>query len=109
MSMAKSKREPRRVNFEDALVELEKIVDDLERGDIGLDESMAAYEKGVKVLKQCQDILAKAEKRIAILSGKDAEGNPIETPLGQDDVADQSPESGPSAKDDKAEDGPVLF
>ena len=54
--------------FEDLLSELEKIVQDLEGGQIGLDEALEKYEKGIAALKECYDILRKAEKRIEILT-----------------------------------------
>ena len=53
--------------FEKTLANLEKIVDQLETGDLTLDESIAAYEQGVKALKQCYEILRDAEKKVEIL------------------------------------------
>jgi len=53
--------------FEKTLANLEKIVDRLESGDLTLDESIAAYEQGVKALKQCYEILRDAEKKVEIL------------------------------------------
>lgn len=63
--------------FEEALAELEGIVADLEGGELGLDDALAAYERGVERLKQCQAQLGAAERKIELLSGVDAEGNPI--------------------------------
>jgi exodeoxyribonuclease VII small subunit len=57
----------RKVKFEDALARLEKTVDALEGGELTLDESLARYEEGVKALKQCNEILRDAEKRVEIL------------------------------------------
>ena len=71
----KPESSPKPLKFEEALEQLDKIVGDLERGDLGLDESLAAYENGVKALKHCQEILARAERRIAVLSGKDADAD----------------------------------
>ncbi len=53
--------------FEDSLAELEKIVSELEAGERPLDESLALYERGMASLKQCHQILDKAEKRIRLL------------------------------------------
>ena len=53
--------------FEDALKKLEKIVDSLESGDIGLDESLKKYEEGMKLLKFCTAKLDEVEKKIEIL------------------------------------------
>jgi exodeoxyribonuclease VII small subunit len=65
------------LSFEDALKRLEEIVHSLEEGDIGLNESLQRYEEGVKLLRQSYDLLQRAERRIELLSGFDAEGNPI--------------------------------
>lgn len=54
-------------NFEKAMLELENIANDLERGNLTLDESVKKFEEGMKLSKQCTDILEKAEKRINIL------------------------------------------
>jgi exodeoxyribonuclease VII small subunit len=71
--------------FEEALGQLQAIVQELEEGKIGLNEAMARYEEGVKLLRQCYDLLQRAQRKIELLSGVDAEGNPITTPL--DDTA----------------------
>jgi len=60
--MAKNK-----VKFEESLARLEKIVEELEGGDLTLDESLARYEEGVKALKKCYEILRDAEKRVEVL------------------------------------------
>jgi exodeoxyribonuclease VII small subunit len=53
----------------------------LEEGQLGLDAALAKYEQGVKLLRTCHDLLQRAERRIQLLAGLDAEGNPIGTPL----------------------------
>jgi exodeoxyribonuclease VII small subunit len=68
-------------SFEAALEQLETIVHRLEEGDVGLNESLASYEQGIKLLRQCYDLLQKAERRIEQLSGVDQEGKPITAPL----------------------------
>ena len=70
-----------RPSFEDALKRLEGIVHLLEGGDIGLNEALAQYEEGVKLLRQSYDLLERAERRIELLSGVDSEGNPATQPL----------------------------
>jgi len=55
------------VKFEDALKKLEKIVADLESGDVSLDESLAKYESGVKLVRICQKKLEEAKKKVEIL------------------------------------------
>jgi len=54
-------------DFETSLKELEEIVEQLETSDLALDETLAKYEKGIKIYKQCYQILEKAEKTINIL------------------------------------------
>ncbi len=71
--------------FEVALARLEGIVRDLEEGDLGLAEALAQYEAGVGLLKDCHQLLERAERRIELLSGFDAEGNPVTVPF--DDTA----------------------
>jgi exodeoxyribonuclease VII small subunit len=73
------------LDFEDALKRLEQIVHSLEEGDIGLNEALKQYEEGVKLLRQSYELLERAERRIELLSGVDAEGNPITQPF--DDTA----------------------
>ena len=55
------------VKFEEALKKLEKIVSNLEAGDISLEESMSKYEAGVKLVRLCQKKLNEAKKKIEIL------------------------------------------
>ena len=74
--------------FEESLAELESIVADLEGGDLGLSDALARYEEGVRRLKQCHAQLQAAERRIELLSGVDADGNPITTPFDDSATAD---------------------
>jgi len=55
-------------NFEQSLDELEKIVTDIEDGEISLEESIEKYGRGVKLIQQCREILDQAEKKIQILA-----------------------------------------
>ena len=71
---ADTKEEPA---FEESLAELESIVVDLESGELGLEEALERYEVGIRRLKQCHAQLAKASRKIELLSGFDASGNPI--------------------------------
>src|SRR5262245_37315140 len=63
--------------FEESLAELEAIVSELESGKLGLSDALARYGLGVVHLKACQQLLQRAERRIELLSGVDADGNPI--------------------------------
>lgn len=53
-----------RISFEDALKNLEAIVNKLEEGSVSLEESVSLYEEGMKLSKHCSEILEKAELRI---------------------------------------------
>ncbi|MFZ5723784.1 MAG: exodeoxyribonuclease VII small subunit [Pseudomonadota bacterium] len=55
------------LNFEESLEELEALVEQLEDGDLSLEESLAAFEKGVRIARECQDALKQAEQRVQIL------------------------------------------
>ncbi len=61
--------------FEKALAELEAIVQKLERGDVALDESIAAYERGEALKAHCQALLSAAEARVEKIR-LSAEGRP---------------------------------
>ena len=55
------------VSFEENMERLEKIVTELEKGDLNLDDSVKKFEEGINISKKCNDILEKAEKKITIL------------------------------------------
>ena len=73
------------LTFEQSLERLEEIVHLLEEGDLGLGEAIERYEEGVKLLRQSYELLERAERKIELLSGVDADGNPITQPF--DDTA----------------------
>ena len=54
----------KKLTFEEALKQLETIAEQIERGTIGLEESIDKYEEGMALVKQCRDILSKAELKI---------------------------------------------
>ena len=57
-------------DFEKTLQQLEKIVSKMESGELGLEDSLEQFEKGVKLAKSCQDRLANAELRVTQLIEK---------------------------------------
>ena len=67
---AKKEKSPRKFDFEKALEQLEKIVSDLESGELTLDESIRAFEKGVELSRLCQKKLEAAEERVKKLIEK---------------------------------------
>lgn len=60
-------------NFEESMKKLETIVTELENGNLNLDESVRKFEEGMKVAKQCNNILEDAEKKITILLEENGE------------------------------------
>lgn len=55
------------INFEDAISKLNEIAEELENGNLSLDESMAKFEEGMKLSKSCKEMLDTAEKKITML------------------------------------------
>ena len=55
-------------NFEDALLELDKILSDIEKGQVGLEESLVKYERGNFLIQHCRGVLNAAEKQVELLS-----------------------------------------
>jgi exodeoxyribonuclease VII small subunit len=60
--------------FEESLAQLDAIVQELEEGQIGLAQGLTRYEEGVKLLKQCYQLLEHAGRRIELLSRVDSAG-----------------------------------
>ncbi|MFA5683426.1 MAG: exodeoxyribonuclease VII small subunit [Lysobacteraceae bacterium] len=58
---------PAVAEFERSLDELESLVQKMERGDMSLDESLAAYERGIALYRSCQGALEQAELRVRLL------------------------------------------
>jgi exodeoxyribonuclease VII small subunit len=66
--------------FEQAMKQLEQIVQDLESGDMPLEKAIKTFEEGIQLSKFCSEKLDETEKRITILM-QDAEGKISETPF----------------------------
>jgi exodeoxyribonuclease VII small subunit len=67
--------------FEESLVDLERLVRELEDGRLGLEDALARYEQGVGLIKRCYQRLREAEQRILVLSGADGDGRPVLQPF----------------------------
>ncbi|MCP4194882.1 MAG: exodeoxyribonuclease VII small subunit [Planctomycetaceae bacterium] len=80
---AKRKTKPKKsgLSFEQCLLQLQQIVQQLEQGDLGLTESLQQYEEGVQHLKQCYQELDKAERRVELLSEIAEDGTAITEPF----------------------------
>ncbi|MGL4670588.1 MAG: exodeoxyribonuclease VII small subunit [Methanobacteriaceae archaeon] len=70
------------MSFEEKLKELESVVSELEGGNLSLEESIAKFEEGMKLSKECNEILEGAEKRINILTQTEDEMEEVEFDVG---------------------------
>jgi len=76
------------ISFEKALEKLEKIVGELETGNVTLEEALSRYEEGIKLSRLCQEKLSQAEKKIEVLS-KSAKGELVRKPYGDEGGGDE--------------------
>ena len=67
-------------SFEKSMKELEDIVKKLEGGALTLDESLDAYEKAIKLVRECNDMLDSAEQRVRVLT-ESADGTVTDAPF----------------------------
>jgi len=65
------------LRFEAAVSQLEQIVESLERGEPELATALTKYATGVRLLSRCYALLERAERSVALLTGVDAQGNPV--------------------------------
>ncbi len=80
--MAK-KTQPAPTTFEDGMRELEAILSEMENGQIGLEESLARYERGSFLIGHCRSVLSAAQTQIEQLT-RSPDGEPRVTPLADD-------------------------
>lgn len=66
------------MSFEEAMAELERVVNQLERGDVPLEDSIKLYERGAALNKRCEEKLKEAEEKVAAIT-LDGAGNPTGT------------------------------
>ena len=69
-------RKARTPDFEQALSDLETIVERLEHGELPLEESLKQFERGVQLARSCQELLEQAEQKVEILLQKTPEATP---------------------------------
>ncbi len=60
-------------SFEEQIEELESIVEELEKGELSLEDSVLKFEQGIKISKECNQTLEKAERKITILVNQNGE------------------------------------
>jgi len=93
------------IKFEEALKKLEKIVSDLEAGEMSLDESLAKYEEGIKLSKICSRQLEAAKSKVELLMKT---GGKFElSPFGESGKEEKAKAKPKRAK--KSDDSPGLF
>ena len=73
-------RKPAKFNFEDALENLAELVQAMEEGELSLEESLKAFEQGIKLTRECQVALENAEQKVQLLVNSDdiPEAEPFE-------------------------------
>jgi len=77
MTEKSSKTNKKQPSFEESLVELDVIIHKMESRDLGLTESLAAYEKGVSLLRHLHEELSDIEQRVVTLVRIDEDGSPV--------------------------------
>ncbi len=65
--MAEGKKNTKKFNFEKALEELEEIVSRLDSGELGLEQMLEEFERGIKLVRSCQKFLEQAQKKVEML------------------------------------------
>lgn len=61
------------LDFEQSLTDLQNLVERLENGELSLEDSLTAFEQGVRLTRDCQTALAQAEQKVQILMERDGE------------------------------------
>ncbi len=76
-------------NFESNLIELESLVEQMERGDLSLEDALTQFERGIGLLKTCQQALQAAEQKVQLLTKADDNESLVElSPLAADAADD---------------------
>lgn len=81
--MGNTPKDQDEISFEQALSELETLVERMESGELSLEESLGAFEKGVALTRRCQQALDKAEQKVRVLTANtpEAETEPFDSDL----------------------------
>lgn len=73
-----SKKKDSVFNFEESLASLESLVTAMEDGDLSLEESLQAFEKGIRLTRECQSALQNAEQKVQVLLADNGEPEAID-------------------------------
>ena len=69
------------MTFEESIIRLEEILKQLEGDKVDLATALSQYEEGIRLLKNCHEILESARQKIEVLRGIEADGTPVTEPL----------------------------
>lgn len=92
-------RKNTKFNFEESLANLENLVEAMEAGELSLEESLKAFEQGIKLTRECQLALEQAEQKVQLLLS--SSGEPRATPFSDDEDSSIDDEES-STSDDKS-------
>ena len=92
MPKRETAKTPAPTSFEAQLATLERIVRELERGDLPLEQSLDLFEQGVRLSRECQERLNEAERRIEVLL-RGGDGATIAVPFKSDELIEDEPEA----------------
>lgn len=92
MAKREQKNAAAATHFEGQLASLERIVRELERGDLPLEQSLELFEQGVKLSRECQERLNEAERRIEVLL-RGGDGSTIAVPFESEELIEDEGEA----------------
>jgi len=68
----------KKANLEESLQSLETLIERMENGDLGVEESLKEFEQGIKLIQSCQKSLSEAEQRVEVLLEKSTAAKPVD-------------------------------
>ena len=63
---------PKKITIEESFVSLDAIIEELQNGDLTLEESFQKYEEGMKLIKNCNTAIDKVEKKLEVINGEES-------------------------------------
>ena len=74
-----TKKDNKEFNFEKALENLEELVSSMENGELSLEDSLKAFERGIKLTRECQTALKDAEQKVQVLINEEGDTKDMES------------------------------
>ena len=74
-----TKKDNKEFNFEKALENLEELVSSMENGELSLEDSLKAFERGIKLTRECQTALKEAEQKVQVLINEEGDTEDMES------------------------------